>query len=372
MNLDDIILEKIDRYTRGVMGGEERASFEKEIAYDERLQRKIELSMIVDQMVVAKEALKLKEQMRKDLYKSKPNWGMYLGLALVSIAAGGGAFWAYQQTQKGGKEAKPQVQTAEVPTKTSSNESTLAVPSPKEADARPTTTKPLAKEATAKVPLVAQVSPQVLENKEEKTIHKEEKTQNSKETHVITERMESVPNPVPSINPCAGLQGDVDFSIVPSCKGEETGTVYIRTETVKGGKAPYTFSLGTRQSTSSFEHLASGEYDLWIKDAQDCRVEHKQKVFVPEKNCKKPQQYVFNPDYDHSWAIPYDRDKKPTRVVIQEKGGRVFYQSAVSDFLPADWAGDSNTGLALSFGLYFLTIEYADSSMDEATVMVTK
>jgi hypothetical protein len=371
MNLDDIILEKIDRYTRGMMDGEERVSFEKEIAYNERLQRKIELSMIVDQMVVAKEALKLKEQMRKDLYKSKPNWGVYLGMALVGIAAGGGVFWAYHQTQKGGNEAKPQVHTAEITTKTSPNESTLAVPTSKEAEVNPKTA-PVVKDPIAKAPLVAQVSPQGLVKKEEKAIPKEERIQNPKEIHEVVEKRENASNPVQSINPCVGLQGDVDFSVLPSCKGEETGAVYIRTETVKGGTAPYTFSLGTRQSTSSFDHLASGQYDLWIKDAQDCRVEHKQKVFVPEKNCKTPQQYVFNPDYDHAWTIPYDRDKKPTRVVIQEKGGRVFYQSSVNDFIPAEWTGDSNTGLALSFGLYFLTIEYADSSIDEATVMVTK
>jgi len=372
MNSDNTILEKIDRYTRGVMESEELNLFEQEIATDEQLQRKIELSMIVDQMVVAKEALKLKEQMRKDLYKSKPNWGAYLGVALVGVTLVGGAFWAYQHGQEGKNGVGPVSPANDVSVKNKAKETAVVVPAPKAEAGAPQTNLSVPK-SVSKVPsLPSQNSNQVLGAKVEQTVLPVEHPHDPKVLVKSEEKKETHASTVVVTNPCAGLLPQVEFSVVSSCKGEETGEVHIHSESAKGGKAPYSFALGDKQSNMSFDKLGTGYYDLWIKDAQNCQVANSQKVFVPEKNCKVPQQYIFNPDYDHSWGIPYDKDKKPTRIIIQEKGGRVFYQSAVNDFQPAEWNGDSNTGLVLSMGLYFLTIEYADRTVDEATIVVTK
>lgn len=372
MNSDNIILEKIDRYTRGMMASEELESFEQEIASDAHLQRKIELSMIVDQMVVAKEALKLKEQMRKDLYKSKPNWGTYLGVALVGVTLVGGAFWAYQHGQKSKNDIGQLITANDVNVKNKVKETAVLVPSPK-TEAETSQINSSGQKSENKAPsLTSQNSDQVLVPKEEKSVLPVEVAHDPKVLLKSEEKNETAPNRVVDTNPCTGLQPHVEFSIVSSCKGEETGEVHIHSETVKGGTAPYSFILGDKQSNMSFDKLGTGHYDLWIKDAQNCQVACQQKVFVPEKNCKTSQQYIFNPDYDHSWGIPYNKEKKPIRVMIMEKGGRVFYQSAVSDFHPSEWTGDSNTGLVLSMGLYFLTIEYADRSIDEATIVVTK
>lgn len=372
MNSDNTILEKIDRYTRGVMESEELDLFEQEIATDEQLQRKIELSMIVDQMVVAKEALKLKEQMRKDLYKSKPNWGAYLGIALVGVTMVGGALWAYQHGQERNNDIVQVGPVNDVSIKNKPIETTVAVPSPKTEAEASQTNLPVQKSVDKAPLLPSHNSNQVLGAKAEQAVPPVERPNDPKVLVKPEEKKEAHPNVGVVINPCAGLQPHVEFSVVSSCKGEETGEVHIHSETVKGGKAPYNFVLGDKQSHMSFDKLGTGYYDLWIKDAQNCQVASELKVFVPEKNCKIPQQYIFNPDYDHSWSIPYDKDKKPMRIVIQEKGGRVFYQSAVSDFQPAEWNGDSNTGLVLSMGLYFLTIEYADRTVEEANIVITK
>ena len=101
-------------------------------------------------------------------------------------------------------------------------------------------------------------------------------------------------------------------------------------------------------------------------------VENAKKVIVGEKKCAVRKEYVFNPEYDSSWPIPYDNEKQTSSFKILEKSGKVFFQTSVSASHPTEWKGESNTGLILGMGLYFFTIEYVDGSVDEGSIVVTR
>jgi len=359
------IIEKVELYSRGKMSYEERASFEEELASNEQLQKSLELSMLADELVIAQEALKLKEQMRKDLYKSKLNWNSY-ALALL-IALGGSICGYYYLSSKDSSPSTHVSSRHDLSANEKQSYETEVAPLLKSDKKADKTDKRPEKQTVISQDLQASESfadnkPQVLSQPglglKDSIFNEEQKRNNS-------------PVLVP-VDPCIDLKGEVKFTVTASCKGKETGEVRVYPETVKGGKQPYTFMLNEEQSLSHFDRLSSGTYKLKIKDARNCIVESTYNVVVPEQICRTPKAYIFNPEYDRAWAVPYDRDKDPVSFVLIDKSGKVYYQSKVQSYQPAEWSGESNMGLDLGIGLYFFTIEYSDGSIDDGTVTVTR
>ncbi|MBO9699056.1 MAG: hypothetical protein J7604_02540 [Sporocytophaga sp.] len=365
MSLGSEMIEKVELYSRGKMSYEERASFEEELASNEQLQKALDLSLLADELVIAQEALKLKEQMRKDLYKSKPNWNIY-ALALL-IALGGGIYGYYYLNSNDSGPSVPVSSKHDLPVNNEQSNETGAAPLVK-SDRRAERIGNRSEEHT----MTSQDLPpsELFTDKEPQELPKKGITLTDS---VVKEELKKTISPV--LTPeetCADLKGDVKFTVTASCKGKETGEVRVFPETVKGGKQPYTFILNEEQSLSHFDHLSSGIYKLKIKDSRNCIVESTHNVVIAEQVCKTSKAYIFNPEYDRVWSVPYDRDKDPVNLVLIDKSGKVFYQSKVQSYQPAEWSGESNMGLDLGIGLYFFTIEYSDGSIDDGTVTITR
>jgi hypothetical protein len=386
MSEENKVLDRIERYSKGKMSLDETMAFEKELASDEALQKQLELSQIVDQIVVGAEALKLKDQMRKDLYQPKSGMRSYLAVSLLVVSAGVGSYFMLRQ-----KEDTPNVlkQKEALSPSSSKVEKAEGIPSPNPSSMQsiPQENKAIGKtasiapgsktEGTTLVPTQEVTKPSEMASNTAAmpNVHAAESA-TAPVAPLSSATKTSASNPAIkqslALDPCASLTGEVDFYTVPTCKGEETGEVHIKVETVKGGRAPFTFVLGEKSSQAHFEHLASGQYSLFIKDGNNCLAEHSKKVEVTEKSCRKNKEYVFNPEYDLAWSIPYDRSREATSLKIMEKSGKIYFQSTVSAYLPAEWKGESNTGLVLGLGLYFFTIEYSNGSVDEGTIVVTR
>lgn len=368
MSSDHKILEKIDLYTRGGMTEEERAEFEKALEADPHLHRQMELSMMVDQMVVAKEALALKAQMRKDLYKPKNAWGKYIGFGLLLITVSAGVLYlANSPTQEGSKpKSSAQATVSKAPKKPEpSTIGTTKKPNENNIGLRPASK---VKEQTQETLAQTQSVPKVASQPSQTLMPKPDRTTPPKDEEAPKEHS----NSLKQVDHCAGLQPFVEYSVVPSCKGEPTGEVSINVSTAVGGTAPYRFVLAGKEASDHFYQLPSGSYALQIMDARNCMVENKQTIFVPEKVCKVAKEYIFNVEYDHFWHIPYDPEKTPSSFKIVDKSGKLFYHSTVVGGNPEEWRGESNTGLELTTGLYFFTIEYADKSIDESPITIIK
>ncbi len=364
------ILDKIELYTKGKMRLEEKLAFEKELATDELVREQFEFSQIVDQMIIGNETLKLKEQMQKDLYNTKSNIGKYLAVSLFALIASAGLFFVFDKKEENViKEVSPvtgvpqkinQIEKqVEIQKNTISAKTKTAVIQENKSSIKSNVNSPNTSESK-----VASVQPEMVQNISVPTSAQAISAQNVASKQNVTLALKQ--------DPCASLEGDVEFYTSPSCKGQETGEVHLKTETVKGGLAPFTFTIGDRKAKNHIDRLAAGQYSLFIKDANGCSVENVKKVVVAEKKCINKIEYVYNPEYDSSWPIPYDADKQATSVKILEKGGKVFFQTAVSSSQPTEWKGESNTGLTLGMGIYFFTIEYADGSVDEGSIVVTR
>jgi hypothetical protein len=368
MSSNNILLEKIELYTRGKLSSEEKELFEQELNADESLRRKVELSMMVDEMVVAKEALQLKEQMRKDLYKPKSDWKKYAGIALIIVFSAAGS-WFYSNSQENRNPPVPASPTPQIqfPADNKVSDELAEITETNDPDKK----HPVIPETSTKE-IQEPSGPESFVKPAEKNDIEPEKGAIQKDLPVKQQPDPGLPQETPQASPCSSLQNVVESAVTPSCKGEQNGEIHFDAASVKGGTPPYTFISGDRETKSSFDQVPAGHYSITIRDAKNCMVQSSRKIYVPEKICKSPKQYVFNPEYDHSWTIPYDKDRKPTRIVILDKSGRIFYESLVSDFSPEGWAAQSNTGLMAEVGLYFFTIEYADGYIEEGSVTVTR
>ncbi|MBC7391602.1 MAG: hypothetical protein H7329_20565 [Opitutaceae bacterium] len=365
------ILDRIELYSKGKMSFEEKLSFEKELSSDDTLQNQLEFSQIVDRMIIAGEALKLKEQMGKDLNGSKTNAWSYLAGSVFLLSTIAGLFMLFNR-----KEDKPKIvnQVSISPkiirrventegNRVEVQNPTLPIPKNKSVSKQEQKTNgssSLPEPKTVFIDPVSSTQMPVSGSNSGPTVEHEK-------TAVVQANTEVIKNDL-----CASLIGEVEYNMVPSCKGQETGEVHLKAGTVKGGQGPFSFSMGNKSSQSSFSHLASGQYSLFIRDANGCSVENSKKVVIGEKNCQARKEYVFNPEYDPSWLIPFDTDKKAINFVIHEKSGKVFFQSTVSASQPSEWKGESNSGLTLGVGVYFFTIEYSDSSVDEGSIVVSR
>lgn len=365
MNLDIDLLEKIDNYTNGKMSASEKEAFELVIASDESLQKQIKLSKMADKLLIISESLALKEQMRKDL-STPPNNNSKYWYLLVVLGVSGlvGLYFAQNKTVTNSKvEISQKVNTKEIESNIEGNDLTV-VESSKEIStkAKKQAFIPIEEksETTTSSPIISNaVSPEILiDNKV--NISDGSVTQNSTpETSKIV-----------NSNPCLTLIGNATFRVTPSCKGESSGEVFINKNSVKGGRSPYSFTLDKEKSSEHFQNLSAGEYQLIITDANNCSVVNEQKVIVPEKKCKSKLDFTFNPNYDKAWIIPYNKNENPLKLTILEKTGKKYYETSVSNFSPADWNGESNTGLHLTVGIYFFTIEYENGDIDEGTIVV--
>ena len=359
-------LDSIERYTKGKMSLDEKLVFEKELASNESLCEQLAFSQIVDQMIIGDETWKLKEQMQKDLYKSKYSIGKYLAISFFVLVTSAGLFMVFSKKEDKSEVATPASVAVKVRKQVEKKQAVQQSNTPTVSQIGSEQEKETSVKAQSITPesKVVSVQPELDQN-----VTALSSTQAVVAPNVVSKQNLAV---VAKIDPCASLVGDVEFYTVASCVGEESGELHIKAESVKGGNAPFVFKLGERSAKTRFEQLPAGQYSLLIKDAKGCEVENVKKVMVGEKQCRKNKEYVFNPEYDPTWTIPYSKEKEAVSFKIVDKSGKLFYQTVVSAHQPTEWNGESNTGLILGMGLYFITIEYTDGSVDEGSIVVTR
>ncbi len=307
MSLDIEILEKIGLYTRGEMDPDDNAAFQRQIEADAQLQKKLEASLIVDQMVVAYEAIKLRAQMKKDLKgPSNTKWRIFLSAGSAVLLAGGALYSIFYLEKS--------------PLKTATNttpiqEKRAVVNKPQTIIQAP---EKILSEPNRAVSIVKQKEQQAfIENKQEIT-----------NSHV--------------------QQGLIEPTHQVTKISEDQIEVIKKPVDLKETKSAVTVSDNTPLNNTEKEEV------------------------YPAANTEKNKEYVFNPDYDQSWTIPYNQQKEPKLFKILDKAGKLFFQIPVAGFHPSDWKGESNNGSSLGMGLYFFNIEYADGTLEEGSILVTR
>ena len=179
-------------------------------------------------------------------------------------------------------------------------------------------------------------------------------------------KTESIATPV---NPCLGIRMKAYIEEGRPCQGSTEG--YLNLKDVRGGKAPYQFSINKQQFQidGKFAGLKSGEYDVFVKDANDCETLVYEKYSLKSKNCNQFAEHVFNPHMS-TWDVPNHLEKAGELDVFDKTGQRIF----IRPFDKSEkivWGGTANSGELLLPGVYIYSIKYSDGVVEQGRITIT-
>lgn len=363
----------IDRYLQGELNSEELAAFEKRMHEEASFEAEVEHQKMVNLVITGAEFQNLRETMTKDIARfdsgksPSAKWWITGGIALLTIAGAG--------LVKLSEKKSPQAETRTV--KTTSPVAALETPATQKEEAKETIqehslsrhednkTKSSRFSASGTDSLPPSTSPvEVAENTIKDT---SDKTPAARETIKTPETKHA---PMASQDPCKGTEISFGLSSTPTCSGEMKGSILVNTP--KGGKGPYTYSVSPQSAASSnghFENLPSGMYQVRVADAHGCFTE--KGVAVTEKECPKPNKFVFSPDLGETWTIP-GADNASGTLNIYNRGGILIFKETFGPSGVKEWNGTSLSGSPAEAGLYVYIIEFTNGKKEHGQVTVSR
>ncbi|NJO02289.1 MAG: hypothetical protein HC880_11905 [Bacteroidia bacterium] len=109
---------------------------------------------------------------------------------------------------------------------------------------------------------------------------------------------------------CHTLQVSVQHRSQTSCPGIPDGFIRV---SVQGGIEPYAYSLDgvSFQNDSVFNHLAAGEYRVWVSDRQGCQISH------TKLEIKEPPAFTLS-----TQVVPVEcRSESDGQIIVKAAGG---------------------------------------------------
>ena len=170
-------------------------------------------------------------------------------------------------------------------------------------------------------------------------------------------------------NSCLGVRIKAFVEEGRPCKGAADG--YLNLKDIRGGKAPYQFSIDNHdfQEDCKFVGLKSGEYDVLIKDANNCETVVYEKYSLKSKNCIQVAEFVFNPHVS-TWDVPNNVEKVGEIDLFNKNGERVFVRT-FDKGEKITWNGTANNGESLLPGVYIYSIKYADGVVEQGRITIS-
>jgi hypothetical protein len=204
------------------------------------------------------------------------------------------------------------------------------------------------------------IAPVLVEEKKQESVLHAEKIES------VVAKNESEATPA---NPCLGIRLKAYVEEGRPCLGNSEG--YLNLKDVRGGKAPYQFSINKEhfQENNKFAGLKSGEYDVIVKDANNCETIIYEKYSLKSKNCVQFTEHVFNPNTS-TWDVPNHLEKAGELDVFDKMGQRIFVRS-FDKSEKITWGGTANNGELLLPGVYIYSIKYSDGVVEQGRITIT-
>jgi hypothetical protein len=122
------------------------------------------------------------------------------------------------------------------------------------------------------------------------------------------------------------------------------------------------------QSSNIFSNLPSGNYAIYVKDANRCLMLVKDMVEIENKECRKVQQtYSFNPTYGETVTIKADGDGI---ITIRNRAGVVVFSGNVSSGEDFIWDGQTLSGGISTPGLYIYSLEHRNGHSVRGEILI--
>ena len=367
MGIDDHTYELIDQYLQGEL--QDDHPFVQRLKEDEQLAQEVELRRLADVAILNYRLMdvdKLLDSRRsKFVDQNSGKWKWAIGsLALIILGA---AVYFYSASSK----QETIINNTETTRK--NNNSIVKFTDSSEA-----------------------IQETIHSPKLEKAVKKEEKrTEKAESTTIVSDNKEATPlieteqkhaavtaafeqpkelvtqkqTAIVTVNPCTGVHLKAFVDEERPCRGTSEGQLTIKN--TRGGKAPYQFSLDGKhfQEENKFVGLKANEYDVMVKDANNCETAVYEKYPLISKNCNSYSEHIFNPNVN-SWEVPNNQDKQGELTILDENGLMV-YSRTFDKGEKINWGGIGSSGTMLVPGVYIYTIKYSDGVVDQGKITIT-
>ncbi|MFL5728640.1 MAG: gliding motility-associated C-terminal domain-containing protein [Cytophagaceae bacterium] len=356
MNEDYKIYEQIDLYLKGRLEGAELEAFRQQLASDPAFSQTVETQRVANRIIMTKKLAELKDQMSRDLQNDQGSGNSYRNL-LISAGAGlvliGSAVFFFSKNKKeevrGAQTTKQEVLIVQ-----KSDTLQTSILSPGQNNKRTIS-------SNAKgIPALSD------SNSQNVTVDNTPVSTNTEPHKSNQDPVKRDSIPVISTKPECHLSAlSSAFDIGPACLTKNDGTIGIKIENVKGGKAPYLFSIDHGKHYSKnyiFRNLKADTYTIMIKDADQCSKEWM--VEVPEKKCRETINDAFSPA-NGNWKIPVEDQGS---IKIYNKNGVLVYSKDIAE--GSEWDGKDNHGQLLEEGLYAFVIVYKNGSEQQGYISI--
>ena len=363
MGIDENTYELIDQYLQGNL--QEDHAFVQRLKEDEELSQEVELRKLMNVAIMNYRLMdveKLLDNKRNAFIDPKPNKWKWVLWALPILMIG---TVAYFYTSSSKQEAATQSKTLPI------QENTLA----QDKVAEPVIKKisiPKQKQITkTEEPSINITAPKpiVLETKETAPValieHKPTFSEPERKAESIPQKESTI---IPA-NPCLGIRIKAFVEEERPCRGTAEGQ--LRIKETKGGKAPYQFSLeGKRfQEESKFAGLKADEYNIVVKDANNCETVVYEKYPLKSKNCINYSEHIFNPNVN-TWEVPNNQEKQGELTILDENGHMV-YSRTFDKLEKINWGGLRSSGELLVSGVYIYNMKYTDGVVEQGKITIT-
>jgi hypothetical protein len=361
MNPKYDIYEEIDRYLNEELSQAELVQFHQKLSGDAEFKSIVEAQKIANEIIIDQEMIKLKERMNKemnqDINGSSP-WNKII-LFSAAVVTSASIYTYIHYNQQDSTETKENVSVA---------------------SSKPTITegdRSLKDEATASIrqPVVTSPSSSVkssLITSTESTPIQEEKTNTDlivsadKENPIVpiipnneqeVKKQTPVVEQITKIN-CETVKITAAVRVDYGFDNDEEASIVIDPSTIKGGTAPYSYSLdhSAFNGDNRIDGIKDGAHHVRIKDHNNCITDLKKEVIV--KTPVKEINEAFSPSHGERWKYPV-KDQADATITIMNKAGIPVYSTNISGGYPNEWDGKSNAGADLESGNYYFVIQYS-------------
>lgn len=353
--------EFIESYLRGELSSEEKELFEKRLAIDPAFNEDYQTQKMVNELILEKNLLELRRQVRADLDNKSYNWKKPAIIA-GALLLGGSIYYLMSPSFK---EA-PETRLTTSPIVAQSADSSKGGTNTGNTRVGGSSTPPISSEASPKSTEAAlenkhdTITQQVQEAKEWSTpsAGKAEKQAPIPEQHVAK---------VDTSRPCPRISFHTENS--SSCKGKATGSIVILKDQISGGQPPYTFTIDQSfGSVAAFSELAAGNYTIKIQDKKGCISE--KSIEIGEKSCVDYKDYSFNPTSEN-WKFPFFEDDNAT-LTISDRTGKIVYKTSIQNGQPSEWNGKASNGELLESGTYLYIAQSEKGEIKQGYIIILK
>jgi len=335
--------------------------FDKMLISDPEFNAEYHLQKHLANLIIEKNLLSLREQVKTDLNKNTFDWKRISIISAIVLITGVAAYFGFKnfenetntisETKVEDLKKVPAFQDSSVVHSILENHSSLNTKAP--SDLPKTPAKLLGKKDE--------------ETTNESTVIVAPISKPSSKSETITEAFKSELKTTDTSSRCPIIT--FQTAINPSCKGKSDGSIIIAKNLVAGGAQPYKFSVGSGfKSLPAFYDLEQGNYMVSVMDQNGCISE--QSVELGEKSCTENKDYSFNPDVEN-WKIPSFENGNGA-ITITDKTEKILFKSNLPKGQSLEWNGKALTGELLETGTYLYLTESEQGEIRQGYIVILR